>query len=190
MKLTNHHLLSFKKGQSLVEFAILLPLLLILALGVVDFSRAIQFNNILVAMSREGANLAARSSESHPNIIRALINTASPLTMSNSGQIYITRIVGTLINGKVSPIVQTQTRAVNGGNNLPSKIWTCPNSFSSTDGTCTKPSGGWANATATLLNLTLSDGEEVYAVETLYNYDVIMNYVMQSGPQLYSLTIL
>ena len=61
------------RGISLVELALVLPVLLLLVLGVVDFSRAIQFNNILVNLTREGANLSARTTEQPPYILRALI---------------------------------------------------------------------------------------------------------------------
>jgi hypothetical protein len=38
--------------------------------------------------------------------------------------------------------------------------------------------------------MSLIEGEEVFAMETLYDYDVIVNYVMKTGPKLYSLTVL
>jgi len=73
------------QGQSLIELAILLPLLLMLVFGVIDYARAIQFNNILVAMSREGANLASRTSALPQDIIRALNVTADPFGDEHPG---------------------------------------------------------------------------------------------------------
>jgi Flp pilus assembly protein TadG len=174
------------QGQSLVELAIILPVLLMLALGVVDFARAIQFNNILVAMSREGANLSARTSEPPQDIITALVSTAEPLVMNTYGMVYITQIMGTNVNGTVEARVQAQTRAKTGRTSLTSDVWNSCSSWNAGTGSCnTIPAG--AKAT---LSMSLIDGEVVYAVEMLYDYDVIVSYVMKTGPKLYSLTVL
>lgn len=185
------------KGQSLIELALLLPLLLMLVFGVIDYARAIQFNNILVAMSREGANLASRTSETPQNIIRALNNTAEPLVMSTRGRVYITQIMGKKVVPScvdapptfcaTYPRVQAQTRSTTGATTLPSKVWSCPTSWQ-VDGTC-NTSPAWVNVTA-ILPMTLKDGEVVFAVEALYDYTVIVNYVMATAPKLYSLTVL
>jgi len=180
------------RGSSLVELAIILPVLMLLVLGVVDFARAIQFNNILVAMSREGANLASRTTTPTQDIITALNSTAAPLAMSGNGMIYITQIIGAKVKSTCTvscalyPKVEEQTRAITGDTTLPSRVWACPSTFNSSDGSC--PSLG-TSLTATL-PVTLLEGERVYAVETLYNYQVIVNYVMKPGQKLYSLTVL
>lgn len=188
------------QGQSLIELALLLPLLLMLVLGVVDYARAIHFNNILVAMSREGANLASRTSETPRNIINALNNTAEPLVMATDGMVYITEIMGrkivpTCVDAPPNfcatyPQVQAQTRAITGDANLPSRVWGCPTNWLA-DGSC-NPLPAWSDpvATTAVLPMNLRDGELVFAVETLYDYTVIVDYVMETGPQLYSLTVL
>ncbi len=60
MKARAYRILHESTGQALVEAAIVLPLLVLLVIGVYEFSRSIQANNIVVAMSREAANLASR----------------------------------------------------------------------------------------------------------------------------------
>jgi len=50
-----------KKGQSLVEFALVLPLLLLILFGITEFGRAIMTKNVLHSASREGARLAVVS---------------------------------------------------------------------------------------------------------------------------------
>jgi Flp pilus assembly protein TadG len=47
------------RGQAVVEFALVLPFLLLLALGVVEFGRAWMTMNILTSAAREGARIAA-----------------------------------------------------------------------------------------------------------------------------------
>lgn len=51
--------LSGEEAAELVEFALLLPLLLILVLGVMDFGRAFQIDQALSNASRQGARIAA-----------------------------------------------------------------------------------------------------------------------------------
>jgi Flp pilus assembly protein TadG len=48
-----------ESGQALVEFALVLPLLLIILLGILDFSRAMNYYNDLTQLAAEGARSAA-----------------------------------------------------------------------------------------------------------------------------------
>ncbi len=47
-----------KRGQSVVEFAILFPLLLLVLFGITEFGRAWATQNILTSAAREGARIA------------------------------------------------------------------------------------------------------------------------------------
>ena len=47
-----------RRGQALVEFALLLPFLLLLLLGVIEFGRAWNVKQVLTNASREGARYA------------------------------------------------------------------------------------------------------------------------------------
>ena len=46
------------RGQSMVEFALVLPILLLLVFGVTEFSRAWMTLNVLTAAAREGCRVA------------------------------------------------------------------------------------------------------------------------------------
>jgi Flp pilus assembly protein TadG len=48
-----------EKGQSLVEFALVVPLLLLLVFGIAEFGRAWMTKNILTGAVREAARIAA-----------------------------------------------------------------------------------------------------------------------------------
>jgi len=50
-----------KRGQSLIEFALVLPILLLVLFGITEFGRAILVKNVLHTASREGARLAVVS---------------------------------------------------------------------------------------------------------------------------------
>lgn len=49
-------------GQALVEFAVVLPLLLVLALGVVEVGYALLDQHVVTKLTREGSNLISRDS--------------------------------------------------------------------------------------------------------------------------------
>lgn len=169
------------RGVATIELALVLPVLLILVLGVIDFSRAIQFNNVLVHLSREGANLSARTTESPDYILAALMDNAAPLDMDGEGMMYITRLVG---RSDGSARVDGQYRHSSKGNrSLASRIYTCPSWSGS--GACNVPSNQ-----SLRLAVDLIDGETVYAVEALYDYTLLTRYVISEDPRLYALTIL
>jgi hypothetical protein len=46
-------------GQATVEFALLLPVLLVILLGILDFGRAVNYYNTLTELAAEGARAAA-----------------------------------------------------------------------------------------------------------------------------------
>lgn len=57
---SSRRLLSDATGQGLVEMAVVLPLLALLALGVVEASYALLDQHVVTKLSREGANLLSR----------------------------------------------------------------------------------------------------------------------------------
>jgi Flp pilus assembly protein TadG len=52
-----------KKGQVIIEFALVLPVLLLVLFGITEFGRAIMISNMLSTASREGARLYAVTSD-------------------------------------------------------------------------------------------------------------------------------
>lgn len=72
------------KGQTLVEMAILLPLLLLLVMGIFEFGRAMYIKNTLTHAARAGARAAVVT----PNIIDATNATCG--TGGSNAKIYQT----------------------------------------------------------------------------------------------------
>lgn len=52
------------KGQSLIEFALILPMMLVVMFMITEFGRALYTYNVLATAAREGARLAVVKSES------------------------------------------------------------------------------------------------------------------------------
>ncbi len=174
-----------QRGIAAVEFALLLPLLLVLLIALVDIARAMQAQMILINLSREGANLASRGklqlSENAQTIIGQVAASAPPLDMNKLGMIYITRIMGSTSNGVTRSIVleqyrwddATSNRGYRVSNYAPqSKIWTCSNWASGTAGTCLVPGGTLAPAVS-MMSGQLLDGEIIYVVEVYYKFNML-----------------
>ena len=181
------------RGAAVVEMALVLPLLVALVLGLYEFSTAIAANNIITNMSREGANLAARSGASPADIMSALSETASQIDMRESGTIYLTRIQEMAIgsSGK-GPQVISQYRWVGSAlESAPvSKVWACTNSSSWDGDQCDiGPAIPSANRTAAL-DMELREGEELVVVEVFYVYRPVLKFFQTRDLSLYSRTML
>ena len=84
----NMHLLRNHKGQSLVEFAIILPLILLIVMGIAQFG--LLFNSYLTVQNatREGARTGVVGGTN--NEIRQSILTTSPFLKEENLTIHIT----------------------------------------------------------------------------------------------------
>lgn len=62
------------RGNAVIEFALVLPILLLVLFGITEFGRMILTTNILNTASREGARLAAVSPAGETAAIEARVN--------------------------------------------------------------------------------------------------------------------
>jgi Flp pilus assembly protein TadG len=74
-----------EKGQAMVEFALVLPILLLLILGIIDFGRILYTKNALTALSQEAARHASiyYASEDDYALKQYVINNIGTLNSSN-----------------------------------------------------------------------------------------------------------
>ena len=170
----------------MVELALILPVLLLLSFGVIEYSRSILTKNIITNMSREGANLAARTQADQQAIMTALATTADPLDMSANGMIFITEVMGENNGGTVYPIVQKQYRYVNGGYSVSSTVWGGCGSWN--NGQCNVSGEPIADLDDDIEN-AINDGETVFAVEVFYDYAPIISYVLNHHLEIYSCNV-
>jgi Flp pilus assembly protein TadG len=83
-----------RSGQALVEFVVPAVFLILLLFGLIDFAIAIYYRQVMINVSREGSNLAARGAgstqeEAVSNAVDAVVRSAYPLqimgTTTNKG---------------------------------------------------------------------------------------------------------
>ncbi|MBN3562851.1 TadE/TadG family type IV pilus assembly protein [Aliamphritea spongicola] len=171
---------SKSKGLATVEMVFIIPVLLLLGLGVIELSHAIQAKNISTALAREGANLASRSTvDSDQQIMDALALSADPLDFSQEGIIYISVIVG---DDDPDPYVSEQHRWLNHGISSLSETWSdCPSWQG--DGTCSVPT---PKPRLSNFPITLEPGETVHVVEIVYDYSWLTRYLTDQNLLIYS----
>ena len=178
MKLQIPKIFSDKRGNALIELALLLPFLVLMFLGIFDYSRAIHAKNIITNMSREGANLAARSNGTDATSAQVYMDTiaytAQPLNMQTNGMIYISVVTGTTSQSSVRSLI-TAKYPWSHGTNEPSKIGTV---------------GNTAQGLGPLsLNNGLASGETVYVVEVFYRYRSVFFTYLGLDRTMYSMTV-
>lgn len=195
-------------GIAAVELALILPLLIMLALPIADFARAIQASMILINLSREGANLASRGSQSlkvaGQSIMGSLAATAPPLDMNRDGMMYITRIIGQKdAGGAVREVILEHYRWDDRVNDAgwtrsayapASAVWRC--GAWAGDGACLDLPDPATAAGVNVMSNRLADGEVITVVESFYRFrllfgglDVGLGATPAFGPDLYSMTI-
>lgn len=76
-----------ESGQELAETAIILPFLLVLALGVVEFGTMFSTSHTLTSLGREGANIAARGTP---------LDTVNALMLENGAEISLRSFGGAI----------------------------------------------------------------------------------------------
>jgi Flp pilus assembly protein TadG len=96
-----------ERGAAAVEFALVMPLLLILVLGIAEFGRAYNIQTTLSAAAREGARVMALQS-SQSDARQAAIAAADPAVTLSAGQISVSpsTCVGTAASAVVTVTYQ------------------------------------------------------------------------------------
>jgi Flp pilus assembly protein TadG len=124
-----------ERGQALVEFAIVLPLLLLLILGVIEFSYAMYAKHVLIKMAREGSNLISRNTSlvDAGTVMRSMANAPVDLNSTHSLMIFSVIRLGSTTNvGKPVLYKRRQLGTLAGHTSILSTSGTC-NFVSSND---------------------------------------------------------
>jgi Flp pilus assembly protein TadG len=150
-----------ESGQSLIEFSMVVIMLIMLTFGLIDVCRAIYMRQVIVNLTREGANLASRGTgdtraEIISNAVAAVVASASPLSITTNGLVIITAVTN---RPGVGPYVNTQQKK-GGINNVSSKVGTSVGSAATLPNTNPYPALSQSNYT-------------VYVTEIYYNFTPI-----------------
>lgn len=101
-------------GVAMVEFAIILPLLILILFGIIDFGLLMYNKQVITNASREGARVKAMGNDPAPVVIAycqdRLITFGSsslPSTVLNSEGVYVTITVSFDYDPLVLPIADT-----------------------------------------------------------------------------------
>lgn len=74
---------SYKRGQSLVEFALILPILMLLTVMIFDFGRAVYYSSAVHNAAREGARYGIINPDDDPGMVIAAEKFAIGLGLSD-----------------------------------------------------------------------------------------------------------
>ena len=132
-----------RAGQSLVEFALLVPILLLLIFGLIEFASAIDTVHSMSSLTREGANLAARGTS---------LDTVAELVLSNGAEIQLQRRGG---------VVASEVRITDGVPLVTAQAH-------STGFVGTSQIGAVGDTAGAIASLGLLDDQKHYVVEIFY----------------------
>ncbi|PYV45580.1 MAG: hypothetical protein DMG06_01900 [Acidobacteria bacterium] len=163
-------------GQSVAEFAMVLPLMLLLVLGVIEIGYALYEDHSITKLAREGSNLISRQS-TFTEAEAALQGAASaPLTFNSNARLILSVIkLGTGGSNLNQPIIsQRHVLGTLSANSVlgepPSTSYTGSPNYSCQDAdndTSIRISGPLPNG------LTLTAGQSVYITEVYLHHNLI-----------------
>lgn len=125
------------RGQSLVEFALILPIFMALLLGVVEFGRSAYIDNVLSQAAREAARLAAVEARWIGDTEISCVASPGLITSSNPGA-HVCPATTTAFH---SDVVGAASRMAAGLGTLTGVNISCDAKDA------TAPTGAWTNAT-------------------------------------------
>jgi Flp pilus assembly pilin Flp len=122
VKLYNSPRYRDESGAAALEMAIILPLILIILFGIIDFGRLLSARLVLTNVAREGGSLASRDIQAASNLISMLQVAGSPLDLVSAGQIYITQIDAGSSASSPYPTINSASSASGGNLSVQSSI--------------------------------------------------------------------
>jgi hypothetical protein len=141
-----------QRGIAVVEMALILPIMLVMLFGIIEFGRIVLIRQVMINVSREAANLASRGTPLDEAIL-AVQMSSSPLDLGADGYVILTEVVR---DGAGAARVRRQTAsgAHPGGSRVGGVL------------------GGLANLPATPTPIPPADGS-LFVAEVFYHAETI-----------------
>ena len=132
-----------ERGQDVVELTILLPLLLLIVFGIIEFGSLIDSQHAMSYLTREGANIASRGAPLG-DVLTVMLENGSEIGLDERGGVIVTRV---RVEESVPEVVaQVASNGYVGASRL----------------------GGPGDQIASLLGGSLGEGSSVHVVEIFY----------------------
>jgi len=104
-------------GQAMFELALLVPLLCLVMFAIIEYSRALNYEQKLVDLSRQGSNMASRGTPL-ATAAGTIAQNSAPLNVSGAGLVIITSVA------RVNNVDTITGQASSGSLSMASKIGT------------------------------------------------------------------
>jgi hypothetical protein len=98
-------LLGDDRGQDLVEFVLVLPVLLLVVFGIIEFGTLLDRGHSLSVVSREGANIASRGA-SLDSVVQVTVNSGAAWNLASTGTVVATELN---VQGGVTMVIDQRT---------------------------------------------------------------------------------
>jgi len=90
-----------QSGQAMIELALLVPLLCLILFMIIDYSRALNAEQVMVDLSRQGSNMASRGT-TLATAAAALVQASPPLNLALAGEVIITSVARVSSTDKIT----------------------------------------------------------------------------------------
>ena len=139
-------------GQTLVEFALILPVFILLLFGVLDVGRYVYMNSVLSQAAREGARVAAAEAEWIGKTVSddpSCVASPASITNANPGA----HVCPATVTGATNSL---QADVIAAANRMVAPFGSVKNTYFSCQPVGTVPSSGWAKTDCPSNNRTAS----------------------------------
>jgi Flp pilus assembly protein TadG len=188
LTLTNR--LRSSRGQSIVEFAVCLPLLLLLSLGVVETSNALMSQHVITKVAREGSNMISRETRMQ-DAATALTNMSSNPAGFNTTTKVIFSVLMRSQTGSNNGYLVLYQRYTFGAGGLPGSKLNGSGTFNAAnDYTANNPNNDTGLRVTNAPNVATVPGGMIYVTEVYTTYNTltpVRNLGVPIPSQLYSI---
>ncbi|HXN86392.1 MAG TPA: TadE/TadG family type IV pilus assembly protein [Candidatus Binataceae bacterium] len=80
-----------QSGQAMIELVLMVPLMCLILFAIIDYSRALNDEQVMVDLSRQGSNMASRGT-ALAAAANALVQGSPPLNLATAGEVIITSV--------------------------------------------------------------------------------------------------